>query len=137
MKEEAAILSLLREVCPTLQAVYLFGSFGQGDPRPGSDVDLALLLPPEEAKAAGRLYLTDLHRELLGLMGREVDLINLRQVSTVLQKEVIGYGRRIFCSDAYATDEFEMLVLSAYQKLNEERAGVLQEGQRSGRFYDL
>jgi hypothetical protein len=64
-------------------------------------------------------------------------LINLRQVPTVFQKEVILTVRRIYCADLYATEEFEMLVLSYYLKLNEERAEVLSEGLRSGRFYDV
>lgn len=45
--------------------------------------------------------------------------------------------RRIYCGDLYAADEFEMLVLSFYQKLNEERAEVLAEGLRSGRFHNV
>jgi len=45
--------------------------------------------------------------------------------------------RRIYTGDEYAAEEFEMLTLSYYQKLNEERAGVLAEGLRSGRFYDV
>jgi len=43
--------------------------------------------------------------------------------------------RRIYTANAYAADEFEMLALSFYQKLNEERAEVLAEGLRSGSFY--
>ncbi|MDZ7620723.1 MAG: nucleotidyltransferase domain-containing protein, partial [Patescibacteria group bacterium] len=57
-----------------------------------------------------------------------------RRVSTVLQKEVVMAERRIFCLDRYAAEEFEMLVLSFCQKLNEERAGILDEGLASGRF---
>jgi len=64
-------------------------------------------------------------------------LINLRQVSTVFQKEIIMAERRIICADTYAAEEFEMLVLSRYQKLNEERAELLAEGLRSGRFYNV
>lgn len=65
-----------------------------------------------------------------------MDLINLREVSTVFQKEIIAADRRIHTGNAYAADEFEMLVLSFYQKLSEERAGILAEGLRSGRFYN-
>lgn len=68
---------------------------------------------------------------------KEVDLLNLRRISTVIQKEIIGEGTLIYCADRYAVEEFEMLVLSFYQKLNEERAEVLEEGLRVGRFYDV
>jgi hypothetical protein len=45
--------------------------------------------------------------------------------------------RRIFTSDQYAADEFEMLILSYYQKLNAERAGVLAEFERTGKAYPV
>ncbi|MBE9546321.1 MAG: nucleotidyltransferase domain-containing protein, partial [Proteobacteria bacterium] len=45
--------------------------------------------------------------------------------------------RRIYQADEYAADEFDMLTISYYQKLNEERAGILEEVLASGRFYQL
>ena len=64
-------------------------------------------------------------------------MINLRLASTVFQKEIIAADRRIYCADEYAADEFEMLTFSYYQKLNEERAGILDAAKRSGRFLDV
>ena len=122
---------------PDVQAIYLFGSYGTENEWPNSDVDIALLLPPTAAKQTDYLALDDLRAALEQLLGKEVDLINLRQVSTVFRKEIIMAERRIYCADQYAADEFEMLTLSYYQKLNEERAGILAEGLRSGRFYNV
>jgi len=122
---------------PATQAVYLFGSYGTQQQWPDSDADIALLLPPDEARRVGSLSMTELQASLERLLDKEVDLINLRQVSTVFQKEIILAERRIFCANRYAADEFEMLVLSLYQKLNEERAELMAEGLRSGRFYDV
>ncbi len=122
---------------PDTQAVYLFGSYGAENEWPNSDVDIALLLPPKTSKRVGHLMITQLHGELELLTGRDVDLLNLRDVSTVFQKEIIMAERRIYTADEYAADEFEMLTLSYYQKLNEERAQVLAEGLRSGRFYNV
>jgi len=122
---------------PAAQAIYLFGTYGTADEWPDSDVDIALLLPPDGAKREGHLALSNARVALERLLGKDVDLINLRQVSTVFQKEITMAERRIFCADAYAADEFEMLVLSYYQKLSQERADVLAEGLRSGRFYSV
>ena len=122
---------------PQVQAVYLFGSYGTEDERPSSDVDIALLLPPEQAKAEGSLLLGELHLALAELLGKEVDLVNLRQVSTVFQKEIVMTGRQIFCADSYAAAEFEMLTLSYYQKLNEERREILAAFKESGRAYNV
>ena len=96
-----------------------------------------MLLPADEAKRAGSLSMSGLRASLERLLGKDVDLINLRAVPTVSQKEIILAERRVFCADQYAADEFEMLVLSLYQKLNEERAEVMAEGLSSGRFYDV
>lgn len=126
------IIRIILARIPSVQAIYLFGSYGTIDEWPTSDVDIALLLPPAQAPYS---LLNTLSLALAQFPGKDVDLINLRQVSTVFQKEIIMAERRIFCADAYAADEFEMLVLSRYQKLNEERADILAEGLRSGSFY--
>lgn len=122
---------------PEVQAVYLFGSYDTEYQWPNSDVDIALLLPPEKVREVGPLALGPLWFELERRLGKTVDLINLRQVSTVFQKEIIMADRRIYCGDEYAADEFEMLTLSFYQKLNQERREVLVEGLRSGRFHNV
>ena len=96
--------------------------------------DIALLLLPGEAEQAGRLALSDLHLQLEMALGRDVDLLNARLVATVFQKAII-FGELIYCADRYAVDEFEMLTLSCYQKLNEERAEILAEFRRTGRAY--
>ena len=70
-------------------------------------------------------------------VNRSVDLINLRLVSTVLQKQVIEYGKVLACQDQYALQEFEMLTLSFYQKLNEERKEILQSFWDTGRAYHV
>lgn len=137
MSSLEGIIATVLATYPDTQAVYLFGSYGSENEWPESDVDIALLLPPEEAKRAGQLTMSDLRFALESLLQKDVDLVNLRQASTVFQKEIVFSERRIFCAAQYATDEFEMLVLSFYQKLNEERAEVLAEGLRSGRFYSV
>lgn len=137
MNSEDRIVGTVLSVYPNTQAIYLFGSWGTEDEWPSSDVDIALLLPPEDARRIGSLAMSDLRFALQELLKKDVDLINLRLVSTVFQKEIILAERRIFCAERYAADEFEMLVLSFYQKLNQERAGIMAEGLRSGRFYNV
>ena len=137
METHSSIIDLVQRHHPDVQAIYLFGSYGTEQEWPDSDADIALLLPPDEAKRAGSLAMTALQSSLESLLEKKVDLINLRRISTVFQKEIIASDRRIDCADSYAADEFEMLVLSFYQKLNEERAEVLAAGLSDGRFYDV
>ncbi len=137
MKQIQSIIDATLARYPKTQALYLFGGFGSEHERPDSDVDLGLLLAPAEARAAGALVLGDLRFELESLLDRDVDLINLREVSTVLQKEVVMADRRIYTGDEYAADEFEMLTLSFYVKLNEERAGIIAAALAGGRFHQV
>ena len=137
MKTPNILIDTVLKHYPEAQAIYLFGSYGTENEWPDSDMDIAVLLPPVKAKAIRSLALSPLWLELEQALGKSVDLINARQVSTVFQKEIIMADRRIYCGNRYAADEFEMLVLSFYQKLNEERAEVLAEGLRSGRFHKV
>lgn len=135
----AAIAQAIPPVCleayPQAQAVYLFGSWVEGTARPDSDCDVALLLPPTEARRAGVLALSPLRVELERRLGLEVDLVNLRLASTVLAKEVVTRGERIHAADLAAADAFEALTLSLYQELNLERAEVLRDFERTGRAF--
>ncbi|MGH8603244.1 MAG: type VII toxin-antitoxin system MntA family adenylyltransferase antitoxin [Gammaproteobacteria bacterium] len=136
IESNAIIQTVLRHYADT-QAIYLFGSYGTDDEWPDSDVDIALLLPPKQARAGRPLAMSPLCAELGSLLKKSVDLINLREVSTVSQKEIIAADRRIHTGNAYAADEFEMLVLSFYQKLSEERAEILKEFWKTGRAYRI
>jgi predicted nucleotidyltransferase len=135
-REKAIIDTVLRHF-PGTQAIFLFGTFGTPDERPDSDVDIALLLPHDQAKSIGPLALTPCHADLEQALERDVDFINARQVDTVLQKEIIGGERRIFTGDAFAADEFEMLTLSYYQDLNIERRKILEDIARRGKVLDV
>ena len=114
-----------------LEAVYLFGSFSEGTQTDSSDVDIALLF----SKPVSKLRIlagSDLQLELSRALGRSIDLVDLRSVSTVFQNEIIGSGERLLTFNEFSVDEFEMLTLSFYQKLNEERKEILEEFMKSG-----
>jgi uncharacterized protein len=128
------IIRLVLSHYPDTQAIYLFGTYQTEYKRPNSDVDIALLLPPAQAKAAGLLVGSDLHYDLAALLRRDIDLINLRLVPTVLQKEVIMAERPLYQADAHAVAEFEMLTLSYYQRLNAERAEIIADAVKTGRL---
>lgn len=133
MTQQKQIIKTVLEHYPEIQAIYLFGTYGTDDQWTDSDVDIALLLKHQQAKAVGTLVMSDLRFKLEKLLKKDVDLINLRRMPTVLQKEIIAADRRIYTADKYAADEFDMLTISYYQKLNEERAEILEEIMTSGR----
>ena len=122
---------------PQTQAIYFFGSSGTDEERPDSDIDIAVLLPHLESKALDVLAFHELKFELAVMAGKDVDLLNLRAVSTVMQIEVISANRRVYTADEYAADEFEMVTCTLYQRLNEERREIVDEFLKTGRAYDV
>ncbi len=137
MSREEKMVAIILEYYPDAQAVYLFGSSGTEDEWPDSDIDLGVLLPPGRAKKNRLMALSPCRAGLEEYFRKSVDLVNVRQASIVLRKEIIISGRLLWCSDQYAVDEFEMLTLSYYQKLNEERREVLDAFLQTGRAYNV
>ncbi|MCU0615051.1 MAG: nucleotidyltransferase domain-containing protein [Desulfobacterales bacterium] len=130
------IISIVLMHYPAIQGIYLFGSHASGNQWPDSDIDIALLLPHEQAKIEKNLFFSRCRFDLEDALEKPVDLVNARMVSTVLMKEII-FSNLIFCADRYAVDEFEMLTLSYYQKLNQERKEILDAFHKSGRAYEV
>ena len=137
MNNKQVIIDIICAYLPDVRAIYLFGTWGTKDEWPDSDIDIALLLNPDKGKRTGLLAMNNLRVALESALAKDVDLINISRVSTVFQKEIIITGRRIYCADEYGTDEFEMVALSLYQKLNAERGAILEEALKCGRFYNL
>lgn len=128
------IVGTVLDYYPATQAIYLFGTYGTVDERADSDVDIALLLPHDDRKGNPQFAGSDCRFRLEDILEREVELLSLRKLSTVFQKEVVMSGRLIYCGNRHAVDEFEMLTLSFYQKLNEERADILRAIRETGKI---
>ncbi len=125
------VADLVREAIPNVVAVYVFGSRASGTSRGDSDLDLAALAPsrlPAEQRWA-------VQERLARSLRVNVDLIDLRSVPTVTQKEIVATGKVVFGIEAAARRAFEGLVLSRYARLNEERREILQGVLREGRIY--
>jgi predicted nucleotidyltransferase len=133
----AAAVRILHTAFPRAQAVYLYGSAASAelDATGRSDVDIAVLLPHDQARAEGSLAMSEVRFELEKALGRGVDLVNARAAPIVLQKEIVAGGTCLFTADSSRVAEYEMLVLSLYGKLNEERRAILEEFYDSGKAY--
>jgi len=121
----------LEDVLPEASAIYLYGSAADGQPRPGSDVDLAVLAP--EPIAAGRLARA--REELAERLRRDVDLVDLFRASTVMRAQVVSTGRLLRDADPTFREHFETTAYSMYARLNEERRGILERIREEGRIH--
>ena len=116
---------------PGIVALYLFGSRARGDGVADSDIDLAVL-------AQNRLDPVErwkLQEDLAALAHKNVDLVDLRQASTVMRVEVLRDSVLLLDSQPSPRAAFEAFALSAYARLNEERREILNDVRARGRVH--
>lgn len=115
------ILAALLKYLSDLELVYLFGSFADNTTTAQSDIDIAVML----TKTLSSVERYNVAQLIANELNINIDLINLLDCSTVLQKQIIEKGILLFGDNACA-DVFEMKVMSMYQHLNDERADILK-----------
>ncbi|MGQ0595163.1 MAG: nucleotidyltransferase domain-containing protein [Gammaproteobacteria bacterium] len=115
---------------PDTQAIYLVG--GTENEWPDSDVDIALLLPPDEAKASRMLAMSPLCSELGSLFEKPVDLINLPGGLHRFSKRdhhrrpPYLYGRRLW--RGRVRDASVVVLSEARRRARGHTGGVLENG---------
>ncbi|MYM94840.1 type VII toxin-antitoxin system MntA family adenylyltransferase antitoxin [Duganella vulcania] len=127
---EQAIVSVLRQRLPALLAVYLFGSRATGQVGTDSDLDLAVLVEGKLEPFAT----WELAQSLADMVGCDVDLIDFRTASTVMQYQILTTGSRLWSKDVQAS-LYECAILSQKTELDAARAGLLDDIEREGRVY--
>ena len=125
-----AAISSIRTAFPNTLAIYLFGSRANGTANSDSDLDLAVLV----AGYAEPLQLWDISNNLAEIAGCDVDLLDMRAASTVMQYQILQTGRRLWANKLEA-DLFECFVLSEKLYLDQARAGLLDDIQKRGTVY--
>lgn len=130
ISQKAKIIAHLRGKFENLMAIYAFGSRVQGTATPASDLDLAILV---EGKA-DPLALWNAAGDLAILLNHDVDLLDFRAASTVMQAQILETGERWWAHDEQASI-YEAAVLSEKLRLNDMRAGILKDIQERGRIY--
>lgn len=73
-------------------AIYIFGSAATGKDRPGSDIDLAVMV----ASAFSGMERVEMETVLSNLLCRDVDLVLFGQTAPLLQHQILKYGRLIY-----------------------------------------
>lgn len=120
---------LIKELDPYV--IYVFGSSVKGIFREDSDVDIAFM----GDKNLSEYEIFIISQELADVLKREVDLINLKNASTVFKVQILGNGEMIYCNDDTRRMYFEMRALKEYAFLNEERQVILKNIKKRGSIY--
>jgi len=127
---DAAVAALVAAV-PLTVAVYQFGSSVSDQSTAASDLDLAVLT----TGLIDPVVRFDCAQELSRLVGRDVDLVDLRAASPVMAMQVLATGRLLLECDSAARGAFEDRTFGAYARLNEERRGILERVRVEGSGY--
>ncbi|WP_111637979.1 type VII toxin-antitoxin system MntA family adenylyltransferase antitoxin [Marinomonas shanghaiensis] len=122
MLDRNKLIQAIQHLMPKARLIYLFGSQADGIATASSDIDIAVLLD----KKIDSVARFDLQETLAIELNQDVDLVDLLTASTVLQNQIIMNGELLVGSEDEQT-KFEMQIMSMYQHLNEERAGLLQD----------
>ncbi|TVQ66913.1 MAG: nucleotidyltransferase domain-containing protein [Oceanospirillales bacterium] len=124
------IIHFLQQHFPNVMAIYAFGSRTMGMADVNSDLDLAILVEGY----AEPLKLWEQSNQLANELGMEVDLLDFRATSTVMQYQILTHGERLWSKDLRA-DLYEAAVLSEKTNLDEARADLIQEINKDGHVY--
>lgn len=115
--------------------IILFGSFANGTHREESDLDLAFY-PKEGFDPPTPYKIFMISQDLAHKFKREVDLVNLKTVSTVFKAQIYATGDLLFSENKNLFAHQQMTALSMYAKLNEERKNILDKINERGSIYE-
>ena len=130
LASEGPIVRDILSEFPNTLAIYAFGSRIQGQTHAESDLDLAVLV----AGYADPVRLWMVAGDLAGKVDCDVDLLDMRAVSTIMQYQILMTGRRLWARQLDA-DLFECFVLSERTALNEARAKLEADIKKMGKIY--
>lgn len=111
--------------------IYLFGSYAKNINRDESDIDIAVLLEtPMESMEKYKYKM-----ELVDLLGKEVDLIDLADANIILKHQIVTTGKNLFCRTKLEKDEFKYGVISCYYQYKEDIDVVKKSIKKRGHVW--
>jgi uncharacterized protein len=129
-KKYQRLIKQIKAALPSVLAIYAFGSQITGHANEHSDLDLAVLVDgPIET-----FDLWDLASQLTEIAGCDVDLLNMRLASTVMQYQILQTGRTLWAKQPDA-GLFESFILSEKINLDVLRKGLLEDIDKRGSIY--
>ncbi|HPK87733.1 MAG TPA: nucleotidyltransferase domain-containing protein [Atribacterota bacterium] len=128
--EEKIKIMLVNELSPKL--IYIFGSIVANRVRDDSDIDIAILT--EKKIDEYQLYMVS--QQLADKLKREVDIVDLKDASTIFKAEIIKNGKLIYNSDNLGKMYYQLEVLREYTFLNERRQEIIDKLKKKVAKYD-
>lgn len=111
--------------------IMLFGSYAKGNAREESDIDVAYF-SEQQLSSYERFMLAG---DLALLTGREVDLVDFKQIDTVLTMQIFSEGVPIYIKDENEFTRQKMRAYSMYATLSEQRAPIIKAIKERGSVF--
>lgn len=111
--------------------IILFGSFAKGTAREDSDIDLAYF-SSQQLSSYERFILAG---DLALIAGREIDLVDMKQIDTVFTMQIFSEGMPIYIKDKNEFIRQRMRAYSMYAALSEQRAPILDAIKERGSVF--
>lgn len=112
--------------------IIIFGSYATGTMHSESDIDIAFY---RDGYTFSAYELFIVSQELADILTIEVDLIDLKEASTVFAAQIFSTGTVIYSKDDNLRMELHMRTYKMYAKLNEERQPILDSINETGSVY--
>lgn len=107
------------------------GSFSRGEGREDSDIDLGIYTD----EIIDNYLLFTAGNELAFEVKRDIQIVNLKDISTVFAAQIVGTKEVLYCEDEKLMATYDIRIFKDYAKLNEERKVILDVIVRDGRIY--
>lgn len=102
---------------PEIEVAYIFGSVAQGKENPLSDIDIAIIINPQQINE--KMYRYGYKAEVLSdliklLKTNNVDLVILNEADILLRHRVLYFGKLIYSKNEKKRIEFQVDTINKY-----------------------
>jgi len=112
--------------------IIIFGSYAKGTTHSESDIDVAFY---REDKVFSAYELFMFAQQLANILSIEVDLVDLKEASTIFATQIYSTGEVIYSKNDNLRMELHMRTYSMYARLNEERQPIIDKIIETGSVY--
>lgn len=133
MLTEEIKIQLINKITQAVNPAFimLYGSFAKGTAHAESDIDLAYF-SDKQLPSYERFSLAG---ELAIIIGREVDLVDIKLIDTVFTMQIFEQGLPIYIKDENEFIRQKIRAYSMYATLNEQRAPIIDAIKQRGSVF--
>lgn len=111
-----------------VELIYLFGSYASGKNTINSDVDIAVLYGSRKTD----IEIYEDKRNLVDILGEEVDLINLEDANIIIKNQIVTKGINIYSKNKNMNIEYKYRIIVCYENYRDDSKVVRESVKKRG-----